>query len=67
MACHNFTRTGTDFLWALAINAFPVPSSSLTVPALGAPRAEALHATPGTPALGDLKVLLESATSPSKQ
>lgn len=67
MACHNFTRTGTDFLWALAINAFPVPSTMLTVPALGAPRAAALHATPGTAALSDLKALLESATAPPQQ
>lgn len=67
MACHNFTRAGTDFLWALAINAFPVPPSSLTVPALGAARAAALHATPGTPVLGDLKALLESVTTPSEQ
>jgi hypothetical protein len=67
MNCHNFTRTGTDFLWALEINAFPVPPSTLAVSALGAPHAMALNAMPGTPSLADLKALLESATAPSGQ
>jgi len=67
MACHNFTRTGTDFLWALEINAFPPPLSTLAVPSLGEPHAMALRATPGTPALADLKALLESATAPSEK
>jgi hypothetical protein len=74
MACHNLVKAqhNIDFLWSLEINAFPPPTSTLAMVPLGTPmstlegaHAMALHATPGSPALRDLKALLESAVAPS--
>ena len=74
MACHNLVKAqrNIDFLWSLEINAFPPPTSTLAMVPLGTPmstlagaHAMSLQATPGSPALRDLKTLLESAVTAS--
>jgi hypothetical protein len=59
MNCHNLTKQNTDFLWALKVNAFPVPTSSglahaqsLLIPRMAEPDAS----------LDKLKALLRSDT-----
>jgi hypothetical protein len=74
MACHNLVKAkhNIDFLWSLEINAFPPPASTLAMVPLGTSMSTlagahsmSLQATPGSPALRDLKALLESAVAPS--
>jgi len=67
MACHNFVMSTTDFLWSLKVNAFPPPSSTLTVPSVGAPHTMTLNATPNSEELRELKQLLESAVRAPRQ
>jgi hypothetical protein len=73
MACHNLvkSRNKIDFLWSLEINAFPPPPSTLAMAPLGTAMSTlggahpiALEATSSSPALRDLKALLESAVAP---
>jgi hypothetical protein len=60
MACHNLAMHKTDLLWSLEINAFPQQTSVL-VPRGPAARLNTLSATPSSPALQQLKSLLETA------
>ena len=61
MACHNLAKAKADFLWALQVNAFPPPTSTLTASSPASARTT-LNAVPSSDALRQLKAMLESAT-----
>jgi hypothetical protein len=65
MACHNLTRTKTDFLWSLQINASP-PTISLPLAfrALGAKEPMSAAEAEAQGLLQQLKALMQGAQAP---
>jgi hypothetical protein len=61
MACHNLTKSKTDFLWALEINAFPVAPSTLVASSPANVNLRTLHVSPSSDTLQQLKMLMEGA------
>jgi hypothetical protein len=60
MACHNLTKSKTDFLWALEINAFPPPSTTLVVSSPATANLRTLNASSSSDTIQQLKELMQS-------
>jgi hypothetical protein len=65
MACHNVTKSASDFLWALKVNAFPPATPPVTCPT--APGPEGVTAAHLSPELQQLKALLQSTVPRPKK